>query len=215
VLDVATGTGAFARAAAERARVVVGVDVSSRMLAEAANGGGDSAPRPVFARASAQRLPFVASSFDVVACCRALHHVADPEAAVAEIARVLRPGGRCVLMDNATTDEPAFAREHNRLERLRDPSHARTLSPAELRALVLRAGLRLASLEVEESFRSVVQWLEDSGADAGVRTLLRSEIAERRAADDPFYVRHFVDLPAIGTSFRCQAVWLVAEKPER
>jgi ubiquinone/menaquinone biosynthesis C-methylase UbiE len=215
VLDVATGTGAFAHAAAERARVVVGVDVSSRMLAEAVNGGGDSARRPVFLRASAQRLPFVASSFDVAACCRALHHVAEPDGAVAEIARVLRPGGRFVLMDNATMDEPAFAREHNRLERVRDPSHARTLSAAELRALVHSAGLRVASLEVEESFRAVDQWLEDSGADAGVRMQLRSEIARRRATDDPFYVRHFVDLTATGMAFCCRAVWLVAEKPER
>lgn len=212
VLDVATGTGAFARAAAQRARVVVGVDVSARMLTEAAS--GDCEPRPVFVRAPAQRLPFGAASFDVAVCCRALHHMADPERTVAEIARVLRSGGRFVVVDNATSGDPSFAHEHNHLERLRDPSHARTLSTAELRGLMNSAGLRLTLFDIGESLRSVDEWLEDAGADSATREKVFTELAGRQERDDSFYVEHIVDTPAAGMVFRYRLAWAVATKVE-
>jgi ubiquinone/menaquinone biosynthesis C-methylase UbiE len=68
-------------------------------------------------RASAERLPFQSGSFDCVVSTLVLCTVRDPARAVAEIHRVLRPGGRLLLIEHVRSDDPALARWQDRLER--------------------------------------------------------------------------------------------------
>lgn len=102
VLDVACGTGLVAFAAAEAVGSsgrVVGVDLSGRMVdaaRERAAEHGLSHAR--FARMDAERLALPDGAFDVALCSLGLMYVADPERAVREMLRVLRPGGRMVLV---------------------------------------------------------------------------------------------------------------------
>src|SRR3954454_16932756 len=93
VLDVATGPGWVAAQAAERGASVVGVDVAEAMIARARS----AHPELDFRRADAQELPFADASFDAVVGNLAVMHLARPERAVVEFARVLRPGGRLAL----------------------------------------------------------------------------------------------------------------------
>jgi SAM-dependent methyltransferase len=97
VLDVGAGEGQVARAAhAAGATHVVGVDPTVAQLAAArARGGG-----PVYCRAAAAALPFPDASFDAVVVCLVFEHIADHEPAIAEIGRVLVPGGRFVFFLN-------------------------------------------------------------------------------------------------------------------
>jgi SAM-dependent methyltransferase len=91
-LDLACGTGPYARAIAARwpAAEVLGADLSVAMLARAQKVAGD---RVRFLRADACRLPLPDGSAELVTCAGAYHLFPDPEAAAREIARVLAPGG--------------------------------------------------------------------------------------------------------------------------
>ena len=93
VLDVATGPGWVAAQAAERGASVVGVDVAEAMIARARS----AHPELDFRRADAHELPFADASFDAVVGNFAIMHLSRPERAMAQCARVLRPGGRLAL----------------------------------------------------------------------------------------------------------------------
>ena len=93
VLDVATGPGHIAAAAAERGASVVGADVAEGMLALARR----LHPQLEFVHGDAEDLPFEDGSFDAVIAGFVLLHLGRPEQAAAEFARVLRPGGRVAL----------------------------------------------------------------------------------------------------------------------
>ena len=97
VLEVGTGEGQVARAAsALGAELVVGIDPSRAQVTEAARRGGG----PLILRAAAAGLPFGPSSFDTVVACLVFEHVEAVDDAIAEVARVLAPGGRFLMFLN-------------------------------------------------------------------------------------------------------------------
>jgi SAM-dependent methyltransferase len=97
LLDVGTGEGQLARLAVkDGAELVVGVDPTRAQLTVARERGGGVA----YARANADGLPFADASFDTVVVCLVFEHIADHVPAIAEIARVLEPGGRFVFFLN-------------------------------------------------------------------------------------------------------------------
>jgi len=107
VLDLATGTGAVARAAAACGATVVGADIARPMVALARRLSGKSID---FVAADAAALPLTAASFDVVTLGLSLSHLVDRPASLAEVVRVLRPGGRLVASSWAGGKaNPAFS----------------------------------------------------------------------------------------------------------
>jgi SAM-dependent methyltransferase len=90
MLDLACGTGVVAGTAATRGAVVCGVDFSAAMLAEARAGH----PSVEFVQGDAEAVPLPDARFDAVVSNFGLHHVPRPALALAEVRRVLRPGGR-------------------------------------------------------------------------------------------------------------------------
>jgi SAM-dependent methyltransferase len=131
VLDVACGPGLVVAAFARVARHATGIDVTPAMLARAreltrgfANvtlDHGDVLP-----------LPYADATFSIVVSRFAFHHFADPRAVLAEMRRVCRPGGRVVVCDLTASDDPRKAARFHEIEMLRDPSHVRALTLAEL-----------------------------------------------------------------------------------
>lgn len=103
VLDIACGPGNFTRTYADVAgeALVVGLDLSSSMLAHAVR--HTASPNVAYIRANACALPFRASSFPAVSCFGAMHLFEDPMRGLAEMARVLSPGGRLALMTTCET----------------------------------------------------------------------------------------------------------------
>jgi SAM-dependent methyltransferase len=97
VLDLGCGEGQIARRVlADGAERVVGLDAAGAQVVEAARRGGG----PRYLRGRAEHLPFPAAAFDAVAGCLVLEHVDDLDLVVAEVARVLAPGGRFVVLMN-------------------------------------------------------------------------------------------------------------------
>jgi SAM-dependent methyltransferase len=86
-------------------------------------------------------LPWPDASFDIVVSRFSFHHFQDPLAALGEMRRVCRPGGRVVVVDMYASAEAEKAAAWNRLEVLRDPSHVRALDLGELTGLFGKAGL--------------------------------------------------------------------------
>jgi len=104
-LDIGTGPGQIVIKLARRLTrwKFVGVDRSANMIAQAvtslASAGGELAGRVEFQVADGNSLPFPEASFDLVLCNSVLHHLAEPEKLLAEMARLAKPGGAILLRD--------------------------------------------------------------------------------------------------------------------
>lgn len=141
VLDVACGPGLVACAAARRARHVTGVDLTPAMIEQAKLLQSKLGLQNLEWRVGeAAALPFDDDRFDAVTTRYSAHHLPDPDLAFAELLRVARPGARVAIADLVLP--PAQAAVYDRMERLRDPSHVRTLSREALGAAAAAAGLR-------------------------------------------------------------------------
>jgi demethylmenaquinone methyltransferase/2-methoxy-6-polyprenyl-1,4-benzoquinol methylase len=140
VLDVATGTGAQARAFAEKAWEVVGVDLSEAMLRVARR--KSTAPNLRFEHADATALPFPDGSFDVASISLALHEMPEsvrPQV-LAELKRVTKPGGAVALVDYGASARTGLARQ---LVRLYERSPFLDFIHSDLTELTAAAGLEL------------------------------------------------------------------------
>jgi SAM-dependent methyltransferase len=179
-LDLGCGVGHTLRRVAPLVAFAVGADATLEML-QAGRAGVVDAPNAAFAQSDAAGLPFADATFDLVTCRLAAHHFSDAAAAFREVARVLRRGGRLVLVDNYAPSEPALDRFINELETLRDGSHVRNHTVDGWRSLLEGAGLR-ASIESELMTTKLTTdaWLERSQTPAD-----RAAEVRRRLRDAP------------------------------
>lgn len=142
VLDVACGPGIVACAFARVARRVTGIDITPAMVERArALATERGLENTTFRIGDVEPLPFDEGAFSVVVSRLAFHHLERPGAVLSEMRRVCRAGGVVAVVDLVAADDPERARAGNDVERLRDPSHARSLTRTELVALFATAGL--------------------------------------------------------------------------
>jgi ubiquinone/menaquinone biosynthesis C-methylase UbiE len=164
VLDVASGPGFVAMAFAPKCRSVTGIDATDRLIARAQTeatrrGLGNIS----FVLGNVERMPFGSDEFDIATCRFAFHHFARPRIVLAEMARVLCPGGRMMIVDMTTSDDPAKSDYHNRIERLCDPSHARALPASEWERMFADAGLKIAHRGGRETHYDLESWMAHGG----------------------------------------------------
>ncbi len=166
LLDVATATGNTALALAPLVAAVTGVDLTPEMGREfRTRAEQQGAANACFVEGDAEHLPFAAATFDLVTCRRAAHHFPNLPGVLAEMVRVLRPGGRLGIADMAAPADPAAAILLNQMETARDPSHCRALSPDEWQAVLAAAGLRVEQAAVAEEDMAFARWLAPVAAD--------------------------------------------------
>lgn len=146
-IDIGCGTGAEVRRMAALVGPqgrAVGVEPHADLRAEAQRRAADEGVAAEFVDADALALPFEDGSVDVVRSERVFQHLPDPEAAIAEIVRVLAPGGRVAITDSDWGTWVLFPGDQEVIRRLDDSTYSRQANPfsgRHLRAQLTRAGL--------------------------------------------------------------------------
>jgi SAM-dependent methyltransferase len=210
-LDVGCGVGEDARSIAELCEArVVGLDVNTRMVRESRSrsaGRGGLA----FLVAEAGRLPFAGSSFDAAWVKRTLMHLADPGGVIAEMARVVKPGGRVVAVEpdsEVVLLDSGLADVTRRLLAFRAGGYACPWAGRQLRRLLLEAGLADVHAAVEST-----AFTDLAEAEARLRLISIAGAAARRgvltAAEASQWEEDLRDRDARGM-FACYLITFVA-----
>src|SRR5712672_488140 len=181
VLDVACGPGLLACAFARVAQHATGVDMTPAMLEQARKTQQEQGLKNVSWQAGdVYSLPFPSAQFSIVSSRFAFHHLQDPMAALEEMKRECKPGGRIVVADMAPLPEKAAAL--NAAELLRDPSHVRALPLEELVGLFEQAGLaspQVSSYRMEGELEDLLSRSFPNEGDADrVRKLFADSLAD-------------------------------------
>lgn len=160
VLDIATGGGHVVKALSPHVKQVIATDLTYPMLQTAKNYLDSFASNVFYVIADAESLPFLENTFDVVTCRIAAHHFPNPQLFIKEVARVLKPSGKLLLIDNIAPEEEALDVFVNRLEKLRDQSHVRSYSISEWTHYFENAGLTIAKNEKRKKTLAYPEWVE-------------------------------------------------------
>lgn len=193
LIDVACGPGVVTAALAPNAASIVAFDATEEMLektkARCAKAGLHNVE---FKSGDAEHLPFADGEFDGAVTRAALHHFANPQRAISEMFRVLRPGGVAVFADVISSEDAEESRLHNAIERLRDPSHVRMLPASELESGARQAGFRNLEAVTWDISRELEEWLDivnDPARVEPIRTIVRTLAEAGRSAGIGLSVR--------------------------
>ena len=182
VLDVACGPGLLVSAFARVARHATGIDITPAMLEQARKAQQEQGLTNVsWQQGDVTQLPYPDAHFSIVSSRFVFHHLEEPLAALKEMKRVCKPGGRVVVADMAPAAEKADAL--NAAERLRDPSHVRALPEDELCALFAEAGLPSPQVSYYRLESELEELLSRSFPNEGDANRLRKIFADSIADD--------------------------------
>jgi ubiquinone/menaquinone biosynthesis C-methylase UbiE len=161
VLDIATGGGHAAFALAPHAAEVVALDLTRPMLDVAQK---EAEARQLsnirFLEGDAQTIPCEDSSFDVVVCRQAAHHFPNVHQCVSEWARVLKPGGKLLLIDSISPEEQDADTFLEEIEILRDPSHVRNHRVSEWKVLLHKTSFTVNTVREWTILLDIPSWTQ-------------------------------------------------------
>jgi ubiquinone/menaquinone biosynthesis C-methylase UbiE len=161
VLDIATGGGHVAKILSPHVGTVWSTDLTRKMLEAAARHLEESGCHNVnYVVADAEDLPFLDGTFYAVTCRIAPHHFPNQDRFIAEAARVLKPGGRFLLIDNVAPEDDALDAYMNTVEKLRDESHVRCAKISEWREWFKSAGLFEEQASAHKKTFTFPSWVE-------------------------------------------------------
>ncbi|HJU28445.1 MAG TPA: class I SAM-dependent methyltransferase [Candidatus Binataceae bacterium] len=179
VLDLACGSGSATIAFARRCAGAVGIDVTPAPLQRArADADANGAANAAFVLGEIERLPFDDGAFTGSICRFSFHHFANPARVFAEMARVVAPGGWTAISDMTASEDAEKAALQNRLERLCDPTHSRSLPISEFERMFAEHGFRVA-MKVERDARLTLDdWIRFGAPPPENESLLRELAAD-------------------------------------
>jgi ubiquinone/menaquinone biosynthesis C-methylase UbiE len=193
-LDIATGGGHTALAVAPYVAQMTVTDLTPKMLETAqAFLLSQGVTNAQFQVADAEDLPFATASFTRVTCRIAPHHFPNVGKAVLEVARVLKPGGLFLLIDNIVPDDPALDIFNNTVEKWRDPSHGRSYTQKEWQTFFAQAGLLIEHAETFRKTHPYDDWTARSQLVASEKAALETYILQSDEAIQRYFEVHVSD----------------------
>ena len=164
VLDIATGSGFLALEFAKKAGIIIGIDITRTILVYAQKRQKDlELNNTGFLLSDVESLPFPEKTFDIVSCRFAFHHFPDPHTALREMKRVCR--GCIVLVDGTSSEDYAKSFLHNRIEKIRDPSHVRIYSLSEMKKMLSEIGAEITDVVHWDIPQDFDEWMKRAGTD--------------------------------------------------
>ena len=189
-IETACGTGLVSRALAAKVGAVTGVDLTPAMLEQAKRGAvEDGIGNAGFSVGDATALEFADGAFDGAVTRLSLHHIPLSGRVIAEMARVVRPGGMVIVGDlvaDGADGEAAVWREE--IERLRDPSHWFCRTPEQLREMGSAAGLSLEHEQLIPLDIDFEDWLARGSGGVAAAPLVDELLAQRPEGAESFRV---------------------------
>lgn len=165
VLDVATGAGHTGVCLAELGCEVMLADIAQPMLDRAAKMAAERGFTVGTQQHPAEEFPNPDNTFDLVTCRVAAHHFSAPEKFVAETARVLKPLGYFLLIDGTVEDDQTEAEEWaHAVEKFRDPSHNRFITPNTWRRFCKAHGLDVEETKLVPFKQPDLNWYFETAA---------------------------------------------------
>lgn len=160
LLDIGCGAGHASFTAAPRVAKVTAYDLSEGMLAVVAQEAEKRGLSNITCtQGPAEVLPFTDNSFDIVISRYSAHHWHDIQAALMEIRRVLKPGGRFIMMDIATPGKAILDVWLQTIEMLRDPSHIHNYSQGQWLTMVNNRGMVIEKLVGDKLHLEFSSWV--------------------------------------------------------
>jgi len=165
-LDLVTGLGHVARALAPRVARVDALDPDGEMLREAESLAREhSLTNMSFIEADPTSLPCESGSYDIVTARMALRHLGDGVQFVREVHRVIKPTGRFLITDSLAPPHADLESFQKNLMSIRDPSHVKSYSLAELEGLLERESFDIDLIEIYPKEHDFDSWAKRLGAD--------------------------------------------------
>ncbi|WP_404452535.1 methyltransferase domain-containing protein [Virgibacillus necropolis] len=167
-LDIATGGGHVAKQLSNHVAKVTASDLTEAMLTNTAKHLKEY-ENISYTIADAEELPFDDHSFDIVTCRIAAHHFPNPEKFIKEVQRILKPGGKFVLIDNIAPEDPTLDNFVNTFEKMRDYSHVRSLPISEWKKLLTTYQLSVLQEKSRKKTLPYNEWLNRMVEDEGIK----------------------------------------------
>lgn len=175
ILDIGCGAGHASFMAAPLVEHVTAYDLSEEMLAVVQQAAEARTLKNIDCRQGvAEVLPFADQQFDIVISRYSAHHWQDVPQALREAYRVVKPGGRIIIMDIASPGSPLFDIWLQSIEVLRDPSHVRDYSPGEWLQMATESGFRIEQLISGRLALDFQQWVTRMNTPAPTVAAIRA-----------------------------------------
>ncbi|MEE9278027.1 MAG: class I SAM-dependent methyltransferase, partial [Dehalococcoidia bacterium] len=212
-LDVGTGGGATAHALARAGWSVLPLDLTVPMLQAARQALREQTPQRLrgVVQGDAEALPLREGSVALVTARNTAHHFPQPLRFLEQAARVLRPGGRLLIVDLVGHERPDFDAHLQAWERRRDPSHAASIPISRWQSLFREAGLVPLETHHHRYRHDFAPWTERQRMPAAARDALARDMREApQPIRDYFEIR--VDADSVA-SFTTDVAIMLAVRP--
>ncbi|WP_241574847.1 class I SAM-dependent methyltransferase [Rosenbergiella nectarea] len=175
ILDIGCGAGHASFTASPLVEQVTAYDLSNEMLRVVKETANNRQMTNIDCQQGiAESLPFDDQQFDCVISRYSAHHWQDVPQALREVYRVLKPGGKLIMMDIASPGAPLYDIWLQSIEVLRDPSHVRDYSPGEWLQMATESGLRIEQLITGQLRLDFQQWVSRMNTPAPTVATIRA-----------------------------------------